>query len=171
MIPICTDDQGNWGGADASFVGAFGRIRIEVDPGDGNFVPLIDGPVVGSDQSMSSEPGQSTITAVVNVTTANGPQVQPLRRDLPCAAWLNQRGNPRLPELSKLSSVAKVLQLKRILQVNLPVSTPDLRQLSSELRDTTGGTTHELRNAGLRMIARRKPLPRASGYEPDIMLE
>ena len=66
IIPICTDDQGNWGGADASFVGAFGRIRIEVDPGDGNFVPLIDGPVVGSDQNMSSEPGQSTITAVVN---------------------------------------------------------------------------------------------------------
>ncbi|OAN36782.1 hypothetical protein A4X20_06190 [Mycolicibacterium iranicum] len=65
-IPICADDKGNWGCADASFLGAFGRVRVEVDAGSGTFVPLIDGPVVGVDQGLSSEPGQSTITTLVN---------------------------------------------------------------------------------------------------------
>lgn len=65
LIPICTDDRGVWSGADAAFAATFGRVRVEIDPGGGAFVPLIDGPIVGSDQSMSSEPGQSTQTAVV----------------------------------------------------------------------------------------------------------
>jgi hypothetical protein len=65
LIPIFTDDRGVWSGADTTFAASFGRVRVEIDAGDGVFVPLIDGPIVGSDQAMSAEPGQSTRTAIV----------------------------------------------------------------------------------------------------------
>jgi hypothetical protein len=65
MVPICTDDKGNWGGVDDGFLAEFKRLRIELDPGDGKFVALIDGPIVGADRAMSSEPGESTHTVVV----------------------------------------------------------------------------------------------------------
>src|SRR5262249_8705072 len=38
---------------------------IEIKVGDGTFVPLIDGPIVGSDNQMNSEPGRSTLTVMV----------------------------------------------------------------------------------------------------------
>jgi hypothetical protein len=63
-IPICTDDQGRWSGEDDDFLATFSRLRVEVKVG-GNFVPLIDGPVVGHDSRMSSKPGQSAITLMV----------------------------------------------------------------------------------------------------------
>ena len=63
-IPICTDDQGRWSGEDDDFLAAFSRLRVEVKVG-GGYVPLIDGPVVGYDSRMSSEPGQSAITLMV----------------------------------------------------------------------------------------------------------
>jgi hypothetical protein len=63
-IPICTDDQGRWSGEDDDFLATFTRLRVEVKVG-GGFVPLIDGPVVGHDSRMSSEPGQSAITLMV----------------------------------------------------------------------------------------------------------
>jgi hypothetical protein len=63
-IPICTDDQGRWSGEDDDFLATFSRLRVEVKVG-GGFVPLIDGPVVGHDSRMSSEPGQSAITLMV----------------------------------------------------------------------------------------------------------
>jgi hypothetical protein len=65
QVPICTDEKGAWGGAAKPFKEPFTRVRVEVDAGDGNFTALIDGPVVGIDQSMSSEPGQSVHTVVV----------------------------------------------------------------------------------------------------------
>jgi hypothetical protein len=66
QIPICTDAQGKWMGADANFLASFTRLRLEIKVGDGAFVPLIDGPIVGSDSQMSSEPGQSVITVIVH---------------------------------------------------------------------------------------------------------
>lgn len=65
LVPICTDEKGAWSGAAKPFQEPFTRVRVEVDAGDGSFTPLIDGPVVGIDQSMNSEPGQSTHTVVV----------------------------------------------------------------------------------------------------------
>jgi hypothetical protein len=56
--------MGEWKGKDAAFAPKK-RLRLEIDPGSGKFVPLIDGPIVGSDQTMSSEPGQSRATLVV----------------------------------------------------------------------------------------------------------
>lgn len=65
LVIICTDAKGAWSGAAKPFEEAFTRVRVEVDAGDGTFTPLIDGPVVGIDQSMNSEPGRSTHTVVV----------------------------------------------------------------------------------------------------------
>ena len=58
-VPSYTDEKGRWTGADPRFAAPFGRIRVELNPGDGKFVPLIDGPVVGDNQDMSSQPGVS----------------------------------------------------------------------------------------------------------------
>ena len=64
LLHIATDDKGVWKGKDPGFAPKK-RLRLEIDPGSGKFVALIDGPIVGSDQTMSSEPGQSTATLVV----------------------------------------------------------------------------------------------------------
>lgn len=65
-VPVCLDDQGNWSGDDERFMQAFGRIRVELKVGEGDFVPLIDGPVVGYDSGRSSSPGRSAVTLVVH---------------------------------------------------------------------------------------------------------
>jgi hypothetical protein len=64
-IPICTDAHGNWDGEDESFLRAFSRVRVEVKVGDRPYVALIDGPVVGNDRITSFEPGQSSVTLIV----------------------------------------------------------------------------------------------------------
>jgi hypothetical protein len=64
-IPICVDDRGRWNGEDEDFMRSFSRIRVEIKIGERPFAPLIDGPIVGSDSRMSSEPGQSFITLTV----------------------------------------------------------------------------------------------------------
>lgn len=66
QILMSTDDKGNWKGAHPTFVTGFARIRIEVDPGDGTFQALIDGPIIGTDTAMQSEPGQSRQTVLVH---------------------------------------------------------------------------------------------------------
>jgi hypothetical protein len=65
QVSIRTNDDGSWAGADDSFATAFARIRVEIRIADGDFVPLIDGPVVGADTSMSAQPGQSVQTVIV----------------------------------------------------------------------------------------------------------
>jgi hypothetical protein len=65
-IPLCTDASGKWSGEDEPILADFGRVRLEVKVGPGKFVPLIDGPVVGFDSSMSSEPGQSRLVVLVH---------------------------------------------------------------------------------------------------------
>jgi hypothetical protein len=65
-IPIIVDDKGNWTGQDEDFMNSFSRVRIEVKVGKKSFLPLIDGPIVGFDKPMHSEPGQSFLNLVVN---------------------------------------------------------------------------------------------------------
>jgi hypothetical protein len=64
LLKIATDDKGVWTGKDPAFEPKK-RVRLEIDAGSGKWQPLIDGPIVGSDQTMSSEPGQSTATLIV----------------------------------------------------------------------------------------------------------
>ncbi len=60
-IPLCSSDSGKWAMEDDKILADFGRVRVEVRIGKDGFVPLIDGPIVGFDSNMSSEPGQSSI--------------------------------------------------------------------------------------------------------------
>ena len=69
-IPVCVNNDGKWEGEEEAWMKAFTRIRIEVNPGDGKFVPLIDGPVVGFDNSRTALPGKSEVTVVVHDDSA-----------------------------------------------------------------------------------------------------
>ncbi len=65
-VPVCLTEKGKWRNEDSSFLKSFNRVRIEIQVNKEKFIPLIDGPVVGLDNSMSSEPGQSTVTLLVH---------------------------------------------------------------------------------------------------------
>lgn len=65
-IPLCTNDSGKWLQEDQKILDDFGRIRVEVKIGKDAFVPLIDGSIVGFDNKMSSDPGQSSVTVHVH---------------------------------------------------------------------------------------------------------
>jgi hypothetical protein len=69
-IPLCTDDKGNWSADDEKFMASFSRLRVEIQVGDGDFVALIDGPIVGADNTLSGEPGRSFITLRVQDDSA-----------------------------------------------------------------------------------------------------
>src|SRR5712691_10335550 len=69
-IPVCVNNDGKWDGEKEAWMKAFTRIRVEVNPGDGKFVPLIDGPVVGFDSARSAYPGKSVVTVVVHDDSA-----------------------------------------------------------------------------------------------------
>jgi len=64
-IPLCADRKGKWTGSDAAIASSFTRVRVEIRVGGDSFVPLMDGPVVGTDSQMSTQPGQSWITVIV----------------------------------------------------------------------------------------------------------
>lgn len=65
-IPVCLNDDGSWDGEGEPWTRSLTPIRIEVNAGDGNFVPLIDGPVVGYESERSAIPGKSINTIVVH---------------------------------------------------------------------------------------------------------
>ena len=65
LFPICIDESGNWKGEDEDIMDAFSRVRVEIKVGGDSYIPLIDGPVVGYDSKMESEPGKSSITLLV----------------------------------------------------------------------------------------------------------
>jgi phage protein D len=60
-IPLTVDEKGRWTGVDEPFIDDFNRVRIEIKVGDKDFMPLIDGPVVGDEKQMYAEPGQSLL--------------------------------------------------------------------------------------------------------------
>ncbi len=64
-IPVCSSDSGKWAKEDDKSLADFGRVRVEVRFGKDPWAALIDGPIVGFDNNMSSEPGQSSITVRV----------------------------------------------------------------------------------------------------------
>ena len=69
-IPVCVNNDGKWEGEDEAWMKAFTRLRVEVNAGDGKFVPLIDGPIVGFDSARSAQPGRSDVTVVVHDDSA-----------------------------------------------------------------------------------------------------
>jgi hypothetical protein len=64
-LPVGTDVAGLWSGIEEDFAQPFARVRIEVKVATADFMPLIDGPVVGNRYEMHSASNQSTMTLVV----------------------------------------------------------------------------------------------------------
>lgn len=64
-IPLATDENGHWLREDEDYMAAFSRLRVEIKVGTGDFIPLIDGPVVSHDADRAATPGQSMMTLVV----------------------------------------------------------------------------------------------------------
>ncbi len=65
-LPVCLTEKGKWRNEDIDFLKSFTRIRVEIKAEKKEWVPLIDGPIAGLDNSMSAEPGQSTVTLMVH---------------------------------------------------------------------------------------------------------
>jgi hypothetical protein len=68
-LVLTADDAGVWSGMDEDFAQPFSRIRVEIKLGDdndeGDFEPLIDGPIVGQRFELGAGPGESVLTLVV----------------------------------------------------------------------------------------------------------
>jgi phage protein D len=64
-MDLIADSAGNWGDVDEPLADPQMRVRVEVMVGTGDFVPLIDGPVVSQRYDFSAGPGSSSITAFV----------------------------------------------------------------------------------------------------------
>lgn len=64
-MAISVDEEGYWSGMDESFVQPFRRIRVEVQIGEEDFVPLIDGSVVGQRFVLDASPNGSRMVLVV----------------------------------------------------------------------------------------------------------
>jgi hypothetical protein len=62
---IYTDGHGRWTTEGMDFLKSFIRARVEVKNRTDSFDPLIEGPVVGYDCRMSSQPGQSSLSLKV----------------------------------------------------------------------------------------------------------
>lgn len=79
-LPLCLGEDGTWTELETDI--AYERIRIELQVDTDPWVPLIDGPLVGYDTQLNSEPGRSQVvlrvhddssllnlTDVVNIST------------------------------------------------------------------------------------------------------
>jgi len=64
-MTMCLDAQGRWQHRPDTQAAPFSRVRVELDPGSGSFVPLIDGPVSRFESRLDSQPGRSTATFAV----------------------------------------------------------------------------------------------------------
>ena len=64
-MAMCLDAQGAWQHWPGDTATPFSRVRVELDIGNGRFVPLIDGPLASIDAALDSQPGRSTATIVV----------------------------------------------------------------------------------------------------------
>jgi hypothetical protein len=69
-LVLCLDAQGHWQHWPGDTAEPFSRVRVEIDPGDGAFVPLIDGPLTAVDADMDSQPGRSNATLLVRDDSA-----------------------------------------------------------------------------------------------------
>jgi hypothetical protein len=59
---LCLDERGNWAHAQDDFLQSFHRVRVELQLSERAWEPLIDGPIVGRNIDMDSQPGRSNIT-------------------------------------------------------------------------------------------------------------
>lgn len=69
-MAMCLDARGNWLHWPGDVASPFSRVRVEIDLGNGRFMPLIDGPLVSVDASLDAQPGRSTASMVVRDDSA-----------------------------------------------------------------------------------------------------
>jgi hypothetical protein len=69
-MALCLDARGAWAHWPGDKSEPFSRVRVEIDIGDGRFVPLIDGPLASLDASLDAKPGRSLATMVVRDDSA-----------------------------------------------------------------------------------------------------
>lgn len=69
-MALCLDARGTWLHWPGDVAAPFSRVRIEIDLGDGRFVPLIDGPLAGIDAALDAQPGRSSSSLVVRDDSA-----------------------------------------------------------------------------------------------------
>jgi hypothetical protein len=69
-MALCLDADGAWLHWPGDTSAPFSRVRIELDLGNGRFVPLIDGPLVSIDASLDAQPGRSTSSMIVRDDSA-----------------------------------------------------------------------------------------------------
>lgn len=65
QIDVGVDETGGWTEMEERYAQPSSRIRVEVKIREGDFVPLIDGPVVGQRFDLSGSPNSSKFTLVV----------------------------------------------------------------------------------------------------------
>ncbi len=66
QIDIGVDSDGLWETLEDDFIQPFSRIRVEVRVDENNYIPLIDGPIVGQNFELDSAPAQSNLVLVVH---------------------------------------------------------------------------------------------------------
>ena len=66
QMPLVPDDDGVWAGFDEAAAQPFARVRIDIKVGDGDFVSLLDGPVIGQRFELDAAPDRSHLTIVVH---------------------------------------------------------------------------------------------------------
>ncbi|MGH8263128.1 MAG: hypothetical protein ACRETU_03090, partial [Steroidobacterales bacterium] len=65
QVDLSVNEDGEWDGMDEDFVQPGKRVRIEIKVGDGDFVPLIDGPIVANRFELAAEVQASQMVVVV----------------------------------------------------------------------------------------------------------
>jgi hypothetical protein len=135
-IPVCINNYGSWDGEGEPWTKSLTPIRIEVNAGNGSFVPLIDGPVVGYESERSAIPGKSINTIVVHDASVlmNREATVDVRtgvRDSALASELFQAAG-LIPDVD-----ATPAQPDRIIDIAVQRDTPIryLRSLASRYRD------------------------------------
>jgi phage protein D len=65
-LAVSTDDNGRWSLLEEGWTQPFSRLRLEIKVGDGDFVPLIDGPIVSQRFELHAAPGVSQMVLVAH---------------------------------------------------------------------------------------------------------
>lgn len=65
QIDVGADRTGRWSWLEEEFLQPFQRLRVEVKVRDGEFTPLIDGPIVSQRFELSAKPNRSRMIVVV----------------------------------------------------------------------------------------------------------
>lgn len=75
-MELLLDETGAWVDFEQAFTEPFSRIRLEIRIDEGDFVPLIDGPLIAQRMEMSASPNDSKLTLVVQDDSVKLNQVE-----------------------------------------------------------------------------------------------